>query len=234
MDVLGLIAIIFVGIIISAVSSAARKKQKGDGRGDDAPRRPMSDIQRAFMMMSGAGSEEDERRRETIVSGFNAPRPPAGGTANAQGFTGSEGMGDYEGTGESEGSGDFEGLSDYSSVPRGSITGNSPIESESGVYKYAVAAESLEAARETVSDSATSVFERLGGLSSLEGRGDMEHRLDESAEIADIAEASRIFAETNRPRPQLKLFTNKSDVVKAIIFSEVLARRSPLGRAAKR
>jgi hypothetical protein len=229
MDVLGLIAIIFVGIILSAVSSAARKKQHDDDSEGKPPRRPMSELQRAFMMMSGMESEEDERKGETIISGFNAPRPPTG-TANAQGFTGSEGCGVYEGMGDYEGSGNFEGLSDYGSVPRGSIA--SQAEGETGVYKYVVT-ESPKAARETDSDSAAFAFERLAEP-SLERRAEMEHRLDESAEMADLAESSIIFAEADRPRPRLKLFEDKNDLVKAVIFSEVLARRSPFGRAAKR
>lgn len=228
MDFLGIIAIIFVGIILSAVSSAARKKQHDDDSEGKPPRRPMSELQRAFMMMSGMESEEDERKGETIISGFNAPRPPTG-TANAQGFTG-EGHGNYEGMGKSESSGDFEGLSDYSSAPHGSITGNSLIEEEISVNRYS--AGSPRTARETNSDSTAYVFELSG--SSLEDRAEMEHRLDESAEMADLAESSIIFAEADRPRPRLKLFEDKNDLVKAVIFSEVLARRSPFGRAAKR
>ncbi|MGE5496297.1 MAG: hypothetical protein ACM3S4_13460 [Burkholderiales bacterium] len=234
MDDFLVIAIIFVGALLAAFSSAAKKKQHDDDGEGKLPRRPMSELQRAFMMMSGPESEAGKRKENTVTPrftpqkvsrlfgdpGFNAARPPAG-TASAREFT-SEGRGNYEGTGESEGSGNFEGLSDYGSVPHGSITGNSLIEEEIRVQRY----------RDMVSDSADSAFE--SGGPSLEHRAEIEYRLDESAQMSDLAESSSMFTETVKPRPRLKLFEDKNDLVKAVIFSEVLARRSPFSRTAKR
>jgi hypothetical protein len=238
MDSLGFIVIIFVVItIVSAVSAGKKKPSKSGDQNEAAPRRPvMSDIQRAFMMMSGLESEdnaENEKKRSEVLSGFKAPPPPAGSTPGS-GFGDREGLGDYEGLSYSEGFGDSEGLSDYGKAASGSLTGDSAIEKEAGIYKYAAAAEMLKGASETVTDDDAPTLTELKGLSSFERRGDMEHRLDESAELADIAEANRdrMLAGSNRAHPALGLFESKSDIVKAVIFSEVLKRRPPAGRCA--
>jgi hypothetical protein len=231
MDAIGLIVIIFVVVTIVSALSAAKKKPAGKDGESQAPRRPaMSDIQRAFMMMSGQDSEENEHKRETIVSNFKVPQPPVAEASKSGSLTSRVGLGDYEGLSDSEGLGGYEGLSNYGSAPQGTLWGEVPVVSTPGAYKYVAAAE-------TVSYDEASTLKELKGSSSLERRGDMKHRLDESVEIADIAETNRdmMLAAKNRPQPTLRLFENKNDVVKAIIFSEVLTKRSPAGRrAAKR
>jgi hypothetical protein len=236
MDFLGIIAIIFIGIIVSAVSAASKKKQQDDGGEGGVPRRPaMSDIQRAFMMMSGLDNDENERKREQVLTGFKAPSPPSGAAAYNEGLSGAEGTGDREGKSDfgSVSSGSLRGdtpieqagfKSDYRTGQSGSLRGNTAIEAEAGVYKYAAASETVKEATESVIDNEASTLTDITA-------DDMEHRLDESAEMADIAESSKIAA-TRRVKPALKLFENKNDFVKAVIFSEVLSRRQPAGRAA--
>jgi hypothetical protein len=187
------------------------------------------------MMMSGQ-DDENERKRSEVLRGFNAPPPPvSNSTAYREGFTGAEGTGDSEGKSDfgSVPSGSLRGntpieqagfKSDYRTGQSGSLRGNTAIEAEAGVYKYAAASETVKEATESVIDNEASTLTDITA-------GDMEHRLDESAEMADIAESSKIAA-TRMAKPALKLFENKNDFVKAVIFSEVMARRQSAGRAA--
>lgn len=87
----GLIFIIIV--IIGLVSAASKgKKQQQDNKGQQPARPTMSDIQRAFMMMTGADDDEEQTPPQNqAYSRPYTPAPPAPSAAPAR----EEGMSDY-------------------------------------------------------------------------------------------------------------------------------------------
>lgn len=245
------IVIIFVIIAIGSAASAVRKKPSGSGEQGQPPRRTMSDIQRAFMMMSGMeNDEEQEQPRFTPPAAPPQPRnvpPVQPRAAYSPPVAYGEGSSNY---GDSSG----EGASDYGTVRSGSISGDTPIEREAGrksnygtVQSGSLRGETpieREAGRNSSYGTAPSGSIRGNTLinqelkSSADFRlkesdsGDiMQHRLDESVELADIEETNRGIASAQRRRtqPVIKLFENKNEYLKAVIYSEILSRRT-LGR----
>jgi hypothetical protein len=195
------ILIVFVLIgIISAVSSAAKKKSSSSNKQGEPQRRPMSEIQRAFMMMSGLEDDKEEQQARPVRT-FNAPSPPP--VRPAAPVSG-------------EGSGGTEGKSDYGSVKSGSMVYD-PLPSTSEGISFV----------STVSGKGT-LFESLTERVETDEDGNstlMQHRLDDSADAADLRK-EKLQTEMNT-RPKIKLFQSQNDYLKAIIYSEILARRIP-------
>lgn len=231
----GIIIIIMIVVGLFSAASSAKKKGQQSGEGDQQqpPRRTMSDIQRAFMMMSGLDNGEEEQRipPRTVI----APRPPESSISGVD----SEGLSDFgrSPSGSMRGNTPIEQEagyeSNYGTVPSGSIRGDSPIEKEAGRGSDYGTVPSGSLRGETLISQEINKNRVTSGRLTDNGGSTIEHRMDESAEIADIEETNRGIAlnETHRPQPALKLFENKNDYLKAVIYSEVLSRKVPVRRA---
>ncbi len=236
MDGFGGIIVLFVIIgIISSIASAAKKKSGGNQ--NQPPRRTLSDIQRAFMMMSGQDDDEQSNvppaappqpryvppvqpraaytpSVSTMQSRLSdTPRFAYGEGASDYGSSSGEGTSDY-GTGRSEGTNDYVAFSGGSllgetaiekeagrrsgigTAPSGSLRDNTPIETEAGIERYIRAAESIKEAEESINENEQDIFKE---------------------DLSQQAETVKHHA-----KPTLKLFADKNDYVRAVIYSEIL------------
>lgn len=244
------IVVLVIGAILSAASSA--KKKSGSNQGAP-PRRTMSDIQRAFMMMSGLDNEDEEQQTRNVPPAAPqqprytppaapqqprnvqpaAPRaaytPPVSTVQSRLSVTPrsvyGEGASDYGAarsgslgptTIEKEAgiadnkrlrsnpSESSEGYSsEYNAAPSGSLRGNTAIENEAGIGKYTAAAQSIKEAEESINENELEMLKE-----------------DLSQEVETVKHTAK---------PALKLFADKNEYLRAVIYSEILGS-GPLAR----
>lgn len=202
-----LIIISVIGSLVSAASQAKKKQQQQQQSGQQRPRPVMSDIQRAFMMMTGLEEENEQAAQQRAPARYNAPperQPavqyyaPAPAAAPAQGYTVSSAG---------------EGSSNFGTVKSGSIVGETLISQEVKYSRPDTVAESLLEARSTaIAESQPTAYEL------------------ESEVFGDDLSLQSATGRT-AVKPRLKLFQSQSDYVRAVIYSEILSR-GPRGRRA--
>ncbi len=178
------ILIIIVVIVISVISASVKKKPQSSQKPDDEPPRPtMSDIQRAFMMATGAFEEDEDTAPPPAARPVSAPADDTMRTMQSREL----------------GSRLDEGLSAEGRLDEGPPQ----------VYDD----NALFMPRAASSSAAASPFAnvRIG-----------TYFMDEESTETSVEKAS-LPQQTQTPR--LTLFENQSDVVKALIYSEILPRR---------
>lgn len=183
MEALIIIGIAVLGIILRAAGSAAQKNNRannrnanmGEGEQQSAPPprvSTMSDIQKAFMMMS------DEEK--TPDSTYTRPMGPTG-----------EGYGSYEGTISHEGKQGSEGLKGKHEGIAGKHEGTAfhPPGFHSAPNKYA------------------------------------QVDLKKYTSVVDTEDQKVVTLNSQAKKSPLKLFEDKDDFTKAVIYSEILNKR---------
>lgn len=231
----GIIIIIFVVISIISAATSSKKKGQQQQNGDQPQRKTMSDIQKAFMLMSGLDIDEEQQRIPPRP--VSAPRPPESNIwgADSEGLSnyGSNLSGSILSNTPIEQEAGYEG--NYGAVPSGSTRSDSIIEREAGYKSNFGVAPSGSLSGKTLISQEINKNRVTSGRLNDNGGSTIEHRMDESAEIADIEETNRgiTLNEAHRPQPALKLFENKNDYLKAVIYSEILGS-GPLAKRSAR
>lgn len=192
MEALIIIGIAVLGIILRAAGSAARKNNRanntsantGEGEQQSAPpprMSTMSDIQKAFMMMS------DEEPKKAPAPTHTRPMRPAG-----------EGYGSHEGTISHEGRIGSEGLKGKHEGIKGMHEG-------------------------TVGRTEGKAFHPPGFHSTSNKYAKVD--LKEYTHVTDSEDQKVVTLHTQAKRSPLKLFEDKDDFTKAVIYSEILSRK---------
>ena len=187
MEFLGII----VTIVIVILLSAAKKKKPQKEEGNNAPPRPatMSDIQRAFMMLSDQEDAPQNRPAQPAPQKPVQPMPQKQptlsayeGTAGLEGAPGSEGLSGSEGLPGSEGISGIEGTASREGM------------GTEGLYKPEIVQTIPPHIRrpDRISDADP-------GISAIRRR---------------------------TARSSLKLFADKNEIVKAVVYAEILSRRT--------
>ena len=210
MDTWIIVLIAVIGIVVRILSSAAKKKAKqqeaernagAEGRPTPAPpprASSMSDIQRAFMEMSGLTEEPDKAPPASTYSGSAGKSVPMSSSEGRAVV--SNNLGSYEGAYSGEGSASLsEGL---------------------GSYEGAYSTEGKAGKTEGVEFHASGTHSYTGKYADVDLttlKVDLNEDLKPSYARATI--------DTHKKSP-LKLFENKDDFTKAVIYSEILNRRA--------
>ena len=205
-----IILVVVIGIVVRLLSAMAKKKAKQqqaernggeEGRATPAPPpRPstMSDIQRAFMEMSGLQEEPVKAPSANAYSG-SAGKPVPMSSSEGRTVVSSN-LGSYEGAYSGEGSSSLsEGLGSY----EGAYSTEGKAGKTEGVEFHA-----------SGSHSYTGKYADVD-LTTL--KVDLNEDLKPSY--------ARATVDTYKKNP-LKLFESKSDFTKAVIYSEILNRRA--------
>lgn len=216
MDFIGVLIIIFVVIGLFSAAAQGKKKKQDRGEGQPAPRPTMSDIQRAFMMMSGI-DEEKEQQAPTRAPSYPRPAPSPFSQPSAP-LTFDEGASSYgaarSGSLSNSGSRSLDytpltrsGSLDYTPLTRSGSLNYTPLSREGDSGGYTFASESITETAETVTELQESLGEVYGADLS-EGDGQVHHKAH-----------------------SLRLFQNQGDYVRAVIYSEILSRKARGRRA---
>ena len=210
MDTWIIVLVVVIGIVVRILSSAAKKKAKqqeaernAGAEGRTAPAPPprassMSDIQRAFMEMSGLAEEPVKAPPAANYSGSAGKPVPM---SSSEGRTvESKSLGSYEGAYSSEGSSSLsEGLGSY----EGAYSTEGKAGKTEGIEFHPSGAHSYTGKYADVD------------LTTL--KVDLNEDLKSSYASASV---------DKRKKNPLKLFENKSDFTKAVIYSEILSRKA--------
>lgn len=210
MDGFGGIIVLFVIIgIISSIASAAKKKSGGNQ--NQPPRRTLSDIQRAFMMMSGQDDDEQQAPPAPPRQTYAPPPPQQQGYVppRQQAFTPPPPRPAYTPPqAYSEGASSYGATLSREGTSSGFASsgslGNTALEDEL-LNKYTAATESIKEAEESINE-----------LEILQE--------DLSQEVETVK---------HHAKPALKLFADKNDYVRAVIYSEILGSGPLARRSAK-
>ncbi len=224
-----IILVVVIGIIVRVLSSMAKKKAKqqqdernagGEGRAAPAPPpRPssMSDIQRAFMEMSGLMEEPPKEPPVKAYSGSAGKTVPMNSTESRT--VRSESLGSYEGAYSTEGqNGTTEGLGSYEGAY--STQGRSGTSEGLGSYEGAYSTEGKAGKTEGIefhTAGSHSIGNKFADVDLTTLKPDLEEDLKSSYASITVVK--------QRKNP-LKLFENKNDFTKAVIYSEILNRRT--------
>lgn len=159
--IIGILVIVFVvvGIISSAAQSSKKKQQQQSGA--QPPRPTMSDIQRAFMMMTGLEEEKEQQpqKQPQRVQSY-APPPPSPGAYSSAPLEGSSDFGAAR-----------SGSLDYTPLSRSGSLDYTPLSREGGSGVYTFASESVTEAEQTVTELKESEGAVYGAdLSASDGR----------------------------------------------------------------
>ena len=196
------ILIIIVVIVIFVISASVKKKPQSSQRPDEPPRPTMSDIQRAFMMASGAF--EDTADEPPYAA---RPAPEATDAPTTQGQT----LGGRYDEGRS-----LEGRYDETHALEGRYDETHALE---GRYDegYSLDSRSMPVLGHMLSNTPSAFADVNIGTYFMD---------EENAEASEKTAAAQRLTQAMR----LTLFDNQRDVVKAVIYSEILPRR---GRGAR-
>ncbi len=206
----GFLIIIFV--IIMVIVSAASKRKKPSKKDEDESepvRRPtttMSDIQRAFMMMTDPESEERQHPPK-------AERPVPKPVSPFRDFS-NEGM-----RGATEG---------FMSDQGTRYDGVKP--SLEGIRKDGIT-NSTEGFRDFSKSMASTEGTGYKTVAAMEARvkeessAPMQHRLQDR--ITDSDKPDKVLLDPQQAKaPDIQLFRNQNDIVRAVIYSEILKRKT--------
>lgn len=215
----GFIWVIIVGVIISVISSAAKKKKPAKSDEGEAPAAPvlppnMSDIQKAFMLMNDFDKKEPKQ----------APPKPRyvhteGTLGRTEGTASNEGMrGRTEGTlGRTEGIASNEGMRGRTEGTLGRTEGTASTEGMRGRTEGVSTMNAATSSRKTAATKNDAAVRQNNKYTNVKIN---KYFLD------DDDEDNASHKKRRNTGTGLKLFENQSECVKAVIYSEIFTRKT--------